>query len=87
VMTIVMGIAPMWFLRPMEPAVAKLVEHVRRNQGQTVGNPIGVRESGLGIRSVSVPQIESRIPKRVLRLVRSPVAQGAPSLAGGESRR
>jgi NADH-quinone oxidoreductase subunit M len=37
-MTIVMGVAPMWFLRPMEPSVTKLVEQVRRNQGQTARN-------------------------------------------------
>jgi NADH-quinone oxidoreductase subunit M len=37
-MTIVMGVFPMVFLRPMEPSVARLVEQVRRNQSQTVGN-------------------------------------------------
>src|SRR5918993_3250107 len=35
-MVIVMGIFPMAFLKPMEPAVARLVEQVRRNEGQTV---------------------------------------------------
>ena len=35
-MTIVMGVFPMVFLRPMEPSVARLVEQVRRNQSQTV---------------------------------------------------
>jgi len=35
-LTIVMGVAPMWFLKPMEPSVTRLVEQVRRNQGQTV---------------------------------------------------
>jgi NADH-quinone oxidoreductase subunit M len=35
VMTIVMGVAPMWFLKPMAPAVSRLVEQVHRNQGQT----------------------------------------------------
>jgi NADH-quinone oxidoreductase subunit M len=35
-MVIVMGLFPMIFLRPMEPAVTRLVEHVRRNEGQTV---------------------------------------------------
>jgi hypothetical protein len=35
-MTIVMGVFPMVFLKPMEPAVARLVEQVRRNEGQTV---------------------------------------------------
>jgi NADH-quinone oxidoreductase subunit M len=35
-MTIFMGTFPMVFLKPMEPAVAKLVEQVRRNEGQTV---------------------------------------------------
>jgi NADH-quinone oxidoreductase subunit M len=38
VMTIVMGVAPMWFLKPMEPSVSRLVEQVRRNQGQSVKN-------------------------------------------------
>ena len=33
---IVMGVFPMVFLKPMEPAVARLVEQVRRNEGQTV---------------------------------------------------
>jgi NADH-quinone oxidoreductase subunit M len=52
-MTIVMGVFPMTFLKPMEPAVARLVEHVRRNQGQTVrgeANQKGIRDLGLGIR-------------------------------------
>ncbi len=35
-LVIVMGVVPMWFLKPMEPSVNKLVEQVRRNQGQTV---------------------------------------------------
>lgn len=35
-MVIVMGVFPMAFLKPMEPAVARLVEQVRRNEGQTV---------------------------------------------------
>jgi NADH-quinone oxidoreductase subunit M len=35
-MAIVMGIFPMMFLRPMEPAVTRLVEQVRRNESQTV---------------------------------------------------
>ena len=39
-MTIVMGVFPMVFLRPMEPAVARLVEQVRRNQSQTVQYPV-----------------------------------------------
>jgi NADH-quinone oxidoreductase subunit M len=36
VMTVVMGVAPMAFLKPMEASVARLVEQVRRNQGQEV---------------------------------------------------
>jgi NADH-quinone oxidoreductase subunit M len=38
VMTIVMGVAPMLFLKPMEPSVRRIVELVHRNQGQTAGN-------------------------------------------------
>ena len=41
--TIVMGVFPMVFLRPMEPSVARLVEQVRRNQSQTVQNSQGIR--------------------------------------------
>jgi NADH:ubiquinone oxidoreductase subunit 4 (subunit M) len=37
-LTIVMGVAPMWFLKPMEPSVRRLVEQVRRNEGQSVRN-------------------------------------------------
>jgi len=48
-MTIVMGMFPMVFLKPMEPAVLRLVEQVRRNEGQTVQNPAGTRDWGLGI--------------------------------------
>jgi hypothetical protein len=69
-MTIVMGVFPMAFLEPMEPAVAKLVEQVRRNEGQTVqrqgirdwGLVIkGIRDEGLGIRSDEVsPEVGSR---------------------------
>jgi NADH-quinone oxidoreductase subunit M len=68
-MTIVMGVFPMAFLEPMEPAVAKLVEQVRRNEGQTVqrqgirdwGLVIkGIRDEGLGIRSEEVsPEVGS----------------------------
>jgi len=47
-MTIVMGVFPMIFLRPMEPSVARLVEHVRRNEGQTVKKGIGDQGSGIG---------------------------------------
>ena len=43
-MTIVMGVFPMIFLRPMEPAVARLVDQVRRNQAQTVQAPLGIRD-------------------------------------------
>jgi NADH-quinone oxidoreductase subunit M len=69
VMTIVMGVFPMAFLKPMEPAVAKLVEQVRRNEGQTVRrtHPEGSRGWGFGIGPVStrVPdsQNQSRVPK------------------------
>jgi NADH-quinone oxidoreductase subunit M len=52
-LTIVMGVAPMWFLKPMAPSVTRLVEQVRRNQGQTVKNTVGTRESGVGIRFAS----------------------------------
>jgi NADH-quinone oxidoreductase subunit M len=41
-MTVVMGVYPMAFLKPMEPSVAKLVEQVRRNEGQTV-RAFGIR--------------------------------------------
>ena len=55
---IAMGVFPMVFLRPMEPSVARLVEQVRRNEGQTVqARPIGIRESGVGIR-----RSEERVP-------------------------
>ena len=37
-MTVVMGVAPMVFLKPMEASVIRLVEQVRRNQGQAVQN-------------------------------------------------
>jgi NADH-quinone oxidoreductase subunit M len=37
-MCIVMGVAPMWFLKPMEPAVTRLVDQIHRNQGQQVRN-------------------------------------------------
>jgi hypothetical protein len=64
-MTIVMGVFPMVFLKPMEPAVAKLVEQVRRNQGQTVQRE-RIGDRGLGIRPaparVPASQNQSRIP-------------------------
>jgi len=50
-MTIVMGVFPMAFLRPMEASVARLVEQVRRNQSQTVQTPVGVGDLGFGIRA------------------------------------
>jgi NADH-quinone oxidoreductase subunit M len=53
-LTIVMGVAPMWFLKPMQPSVSRLVEQVRRNQGQSVKNSVGIRDSGFGIRSGTV---------------------------------
>jgi len=63
-MVIVMGVFPMAFLKPMEPAVARLVEQVRRNEGQTVRG--GTRDWGLGISSdverVPASLNKSRIP-------------------------
>jgi NADH-quinone oxidoreductase subunit M len=47
-MTIVMGVAPMWFLKPMEPSVTRVVEQVKRNQGQTVRNTVDSRQSTVG---------------------------------------
>jgi NADH-quinone oxidoreductase subunit M len=61
-MTIVMGVAPMWFLKPMEPSVYRLVEQVRRNQGQAVRNSDVIRDRGLGIGSVPARPIQSPIP-------------------------
>ena len=37
-MCIVMGVAPMWFLKPIEPSVTRLVEQIHRNHGQQVRN-------------------------------------------------
>ena len=37
-MCVVMGVAPMVFLAPMEPSVTRLVEQVHRNQGQQARN-------------------------------------------------
>jgi NADH-quinone oxidoreductase subunit M len=51
---IVMGMFPMVFLKPMEPAVARLVEQVQRNQGQTVRRPEGIRDWGFGIRGLGI---------------------------------
>jgi NADH-quinone oxidoreductase subunit M len=48
-MTIVMGVYPMMFLRPMEPSVARLVEHVRRNQGQSVQGGEGTAAKGVSV--------------------------------------
>ena len=45
---IAMGVFPMVFLQPMEPAVARLVGQVQRNQGQTVKLPAGIGDWGLG---------------------------------------
>ena len=63
-MTIVMGVFPMAFLKPMEPAVARLVEQVRRNEGQTVRAPLGIRDVGLGMSparaDVRSPEPEAR---------------------------
>jgi NADH-quinone oxidoreductase subunit M len=50
VMTIVMGVAPMWFLKPMEPSVVRLVDQVRRNQAQSVKNHDGIRDLGFSRR-------------------------------------
>jgi len=57
-MTIVMGVFPMIFLRPMEPSVARLVEHVRRNEGQTVKK--GMRDQGSGIAAPAAPEGQTR---------------------------
>jgi NADH-quinone oxidoreductase subunit M len=62
-MTIVMGVFPMVFLRPMEPSVARLVDQVRRNQEQSVRAPrrsameSNAQRRGFGIGS---PQSEAR---------------------------
>ena len=56
-MAVFMGVFPMVFLRPMEPSVARVIDHVRRNQGQTVEvapwkarSEDGIRESAFRIR-------------------------------------
>ena len=54
-MAIFMGIFPMVFLRPMEPAVARLVDQVRRNQSQTVQDPAGS--------APALPEARSREPE------------------------
>ena len=73
-MTIVMGMFPMTFLRPMEPAVARLVEQVRRNEGQTVQNPVlGISDWGFGIR----PDVE-RVPASLNKsLIPNPKSLGS----------
>jgi NADH-quinone oxidoreductase subunit M len=54
-MTIVMGVAPMMFLKPMEASVTRLVEQVRRNEGLSARQRAGVRGQGLGVSTVPVP--------------------------------
>jgi NADH-quinone oxidoreductase subunit M len=63
-MAIFMGVFPVIFLKPMEPAVARLVDQVRRNQGQTVLALPGIRDLAFGIRSVParVPPSHNRSP-------------------------
>jgi hypothetical protein len=63
-MTIVMGMFPMVFLKPMEPAVARLVEQVRRNEGQTVRRGLGDRGLGMrpDVKRVPASLNESRAP-------------------------
>src|SRR5688572_30426677 len=73
-MTIVMGVFPMVFLKPMEPAVARLVEQVRRNEGQTVRKPEGIGDWGLGISSV---------PRRVPASLDQSLIPNPQSLGGG----
>jgi len=55
-MAIVMGVFPMAFLKPMEPSVARLVEQVRRNEGQTVRAPEGIGPASLNQSPVPHPQ-------------------------------
>jgi NADH:ubiquinone oxidoreductase subunit 4 (subunit M) len=54
-MAVLMGVFPMVFLKPMEPAVARLVEQVRRNEGQSVRAPDGIAGAREGI-GVSVAE-------------------------------
>jgi NADH-quinone oxidoreductase subunit M len=74
VMTIVMGLAPMLFLKPMEPSVRRVVELVHRNQGQTARNMVGVRDSGFAARPAA------------MRQTRSPIAGPQPRVADPQSR-
>jgi NADH-quinone oxidoreductase subunit M len=76
-MAVLMGVFPMVFLKPMEPSVARLVDQVRRNEGQTVRAPDGTsgpREGiggwGLGIRPTPVPV--SALPNRPQSLIPNP---------------
>jgi NADH-quinone oxidoreductase subunit M len=64
-MAIFMGVFPMVFLKPMEPAVARLVEQVRRNQGQTVQSSPGTRDLGLGISPALARRVAREIPTRI----------------------
>jgi NADH-quinone oxidoreductase subunit M len=68
-MVIFMGIFPMVFLKPMEPAVARLVEQVRRNEGQTVRG--GIRDLGLGI-STNVERVPASLNKSQIHGPKSP---------------
>jgi hypothetical protein len=79
-MTIVMGVFPMAFLKPMEPAVARLVEHVRRNEGQTVRAPLGIRDWGFGIRP------DDRTCTRVAERIPNPDQSLIPSQSLGDGR-
>jgi len=74
VMTIVMGLAPMLFLKPMEPSVRRVVELVHRNQGQTARNMVGVRDSGFAARPAA------------MRQARSPIAGPQPRVADPQCR-
>jgi NADH-quinone oxidoreductase subunit M len=72
VMALLMGVAPTLFLRPMEPAVNRLVDRVSRSQRLTARDAgFGSRDSGFGLltpasqisnRNSRTPNPESRTP-------------------------
>jgi NADH-quinone oxidoreductase subunit M len=65
---ILMGVLPNLFLKPMEPAVDRLVKQVRQGQSTPARIQAGLREHAVTSRESQVTSRESRVPSTELRV-------------------
>ena len=61
-LTILMGVLPNLFLRPIEPSVQRLVDQFQRGAQTEIRAGLGTRDSGFVMREPRTPNLEPRTP-------------------------